>query len=261
MTTAKNRAQPDPSGDAVEVDRVLRLLWRAELGVEEGKRGPRKRVGIDAIIAAGIELADAEGLAAFSMRKVAERVGLSVMSLYTSVPDRAGLIGLMIDEAVGRTRLPPHEGTVRERLRGISRVLWDEYHRHPWLLDAQRHRPWIGPHVSARYEWELEAVDGSGLDDIAMDHVVALIEAHAAASAADSIAARAVEEESGQSDLEWWSVNAPVLERVMPPGDFPVSGRVGSAVGHAYQAVTSPLAVYEFGLDVILDGVEARWFA
>lgn len=261
MEDEANRSQPDPSDGAAGTDRVLRLLWRAELGVEEGKRGPRKRVSVDAIIAAAIELADADGLAAFSMRRVAERVGLSVMSLYTSVPDRAGLIGLMVDEAVGRTEMPPHEGEVRERLRGVSRVLWDEYHRHPWLLDAQRHRPWIGPHVSARYEWELEAVDGAGLDDVAMDHVIALIESHVAASATNSIAAHAIETETGQTDLEWWSVNAPILERVMPGDAFPVSGRVGSTVGHEYQAVTSTLAVYEFGLDVILDGIDARWFA
>lgn len=261
MEDEANRSRPGSGDGAPEVDRVLRLLWRAELGAEEGRRGPRKRVSVDAIVTAAIELADTEGLAAFSMRRVAERVGLSVMSLYTSVPDRAGLIGLMVDEVIGRTEMPPHEGEVRERLRGISRLLWDEYHRHPWLLDVQRHRPWIGPHVSARYEWQLEAVDGAGLDEIAMDHVIALIEAHAAASATSSLTAHALEKETGQTDLEWWSVNAPVLERVMPAHAFPISDRVGSAVGHEYQAVTSPLAVYEFGLDVILDGIDARWFS
>lgn len=245
-------------GGAKATDTVLRLLWRARLGEKAGRRGPRRKVSVDQIVDAGIALADADGLASFSMRRVAERVGLSPMSLYSYVPDRSSLIGLMIDQTVGRTPLPEHTGTLRERLRALSRLLWDEYHRHPWLLDAQRHRPWIGPHVSARYEWQLCALEGCGLDDLAMDHTVSLLASHAAASAQDALRARHLEESSGTSDLEWWSANAPVLAEVMPPGAFPVSGRVGSAVGEAYQAVTNTTAVYEFGLEVILDGIETR---
>ncbi len=252
-------SENDPAEISAEAtDTVLRLLWRAQLGEERGRRGPRKKLSIDEIVDAAIELADAEGLASFSMRKVAQRVGLSVMALYTYVPDRSGLIGLMIDQAIGRAPMPPHAGTLRDRLRRISRVLWEEYHRHPWLLDARSHRPWIGPHLSVRYEWELQAIEGSGLDDVSMDHTVALIETHTAANAANSIDARRLAQTSGVTDVEWWSVNAPILEQVMAPGVFPLSGRVGSAVGEAYQAVTNHEAVYEFGLDVILDGVEAR---
>lgn len=255
---SEESADTASAGGAAATDTVLRLLWRARLGEAAGRRGPRRRMSVDQIVDACIDLADAEGLASFSMRRAADRVGLSPMSLYSYVPDRSALIGLMIDQAVGRTPLPEHTGTLRERLRGVSRLLWEEYHRHPWLLDAQSHRPWIGPHVSERYEWELCALEGCGLDDIAMDHTVSLLASHAAASAQDARRARHSEESSGTSDMEWWSANAPVLEEVMPPGAFPVSGRVGSAVGEAYQAVTSPAAVYEFGLEVILDGIEAR---
>jgi AcrR family transcriptional regulator len=239
-------------------DRMLRLLWRKQLGAEEGTRGPRKKLSLDQILAAAIELADEEGLAAFSMRKVADRVGISVMSLYTYVPGRSELLGLMVDEVVGRTELPEHAGSWRERLRAVSGILWHEYHRHPWLLDAHSHRPWIGPHISARYEWELQAVDGCGLDDVSMDHTITLIESHTAASAANSIKAQQLVGSSGITDMEWWEINAPILEQVMPADEFAVSSRVGSAVGHQYQAVTSHEAVYEFGLDVILDGIEAR---
>lgn len=239
-------------------DRILRLLWRKRLGEEEGARGPRKRLSLDQIVDAAIDFADREGLANFSMRKVAEQLGTSATSLYTYVPGRPELIGLMVDQVIGRTPLPEHEGSLRERLRMISQLLWEEYHRHPWLLDAQSHRPWIGPNISARYEWELRAVDGCGLDDISMDHTITLLESHTAASAANSINAQQLVERSGISDLEWWNANAPILAEVMPDDEFPVSGRVGSTVGMEYEAVTSHRAVYEFGLEVILDGIEAR---
>lgn len=238
--------------------RMLRLLWRHRLGEEEGARGPRKRLNVDQIVDTAIGLADREGLAAFSMRRVAEALGTSATSLYTYIPGRSELIGLMIDQVIGRTGLPSHEGELRDRLNTLAHLLWEEYHRHPWLLDAHSHRPWIGPNISARYEWELEAVDGCGFDDVAMDHVISLIESHAAASAANSVHARQLEESSGITDLEWWNVHGPILAEVMPVDEFPVSGRVGSAVGEAYAAVTSHRAVFEFGLEVILDGIEAR---
>lgn len=149
-------------------------------------------------------------------------------------------------------------GVVGDRLRTISRLTWQEVHRHPWLLAAQRHRPLIGPNISRRYEWQLSALDGCGLDDVSTDHTVALIESHAVASAAASVNARELARTSGHSDAEWWQVNEPVLSQVMQGEEFPVSGRVGTAVGEKYQAITDPAAVYRYGLEVILDGVRTR---
>ncbi|MGP9536522.1 TetR/AcrR family transcriptional regulator [Brachybacterium sp. AOP43-C2-M15] len=252
-------ATTSSSGDAADGPaRVLRLLWRRHLGEPRGRRGPRQKVSTDAIVEAAISLADAEGLAAVSVRRVAQAVGLSPMSLYTYVPDRDALIGLMVDETVSRTPLPRWQGPPRERLRTLSEMLWDEYHRHPWLLDAESHRPWIGPGVSDRYEAELRAVEGCGLEDIAMDHTISLIETHAAAASRRHLESLRAVEESGRSDLEWWEQNGPVLAEVMPPDAYPVSGRVGTAVGTTYQAVADLRAGYEFGLEVILDGIEAR---
>ena len=67
---------------------------------------------------------------------------------------------------------------------------------------------------------------------------------------------RRTAERSGITDLEWWNINAPVLERVMPPGKYPISGRVGQVAGEEYHAVGDPLRSFEFGLDRILDGLE-----
>src|ERR1044071_3019307 len=129
-----------------DVDRTLTLLWRRTLGTPQGSRGPRQRFSVDEVVRAAIDVADAEGLPAFSMRKVADRLGLKLMSIYTYVPGRSELIGLMIDEVAGEQTLTSHEGSLRERLTTIARHLWDEFHRHPWLLQVETARPWIGPH-------------------------------------------------------------------------------------------------------------------
>ena len=239
-----------------EVDRTLSLLWRRTLGTPQGSRGPRQRVSVDEVIRAAIAVADADGLPAFSMRKVADRLGLKLMSIYTYVPGRSELIGLMVDEVAGEERLPPHHGTLRERLTAVAGRLWDEYHRHPWLLQVENSRPWIGPNISDRYEWQLQAIEDAGFTDLEMDQIVTLLSGFTAASARASVDARRTAEQSGISDAEWWEINAPVLERVMPEGAYPISSRVGTAAGKEYNAVGDPERSFRFGLDRILDGLE-----
>jgi AcrR family transcriptional regulator len=239
-----------------DVDRTLTLLWRRTLGTPQGSRGPKQRVSVDEVIRAGVEVADAEGLPAFSMRKVADRLGLKLMSIYTYVPGKNELIGLMVDEVMGEQQLPPHTGTLRERMTAIADLSWDEYHRHPWLLQVENSRPWIGPHGSDRYEWQLAAIEGAGFTDLEMDQVVTLLSGFTAAAARASVDARRTAEQSGMTDVEWWNINAPVLERVMPMGAYPISGRVGQVAGEEYNAVGDPRRSYRFGLARILDGLE-----
>jgi AcrR family transcriptional regulator len=238
-----------------DVDRTLALLWRRTLGTPQGSRGPKQRFSVDEVIRAGIEVADAEGLPAFSMRKVADRLGLKLMSIYTYVPGRSELIGLMVDEVIGERELPALGGTWQDRLTTVAEQLWDEFHRHPWLLQVDESRPWIGPHGSDRYEWQLSAIEGAGFTDLEMDQVITLISDFVSAAARTSIKARQTAERSGISDAQWWEINVPVLERVMPPGAYPISGRVGQVAGEEYNAVGDPARSFRFGLERILDGL------
>ena len=242
--------------ESQDIDRTLNLLWRRTLGTPQGSRGPRQRVSVDEVVRAGIAVADEEGLPAFSMRKVADRLGLKLMSIYTYVPGRSELIGLMVDEVAGERELPPHEGPLRQRLTGVARQIWDEYHRHPWLLQVENSRPWIGPHVSDRYEWQLAAIEGAGFTDLEMDQVITLVCDFTAGAARSSIDTRRTAEQSGISDAEWWAVNAPLLDRLMPAAAYPISGRVGQVAGAEYNAVGDPERSFRFGLERLLDGLE-----
>ncbi|RZU50552.1 TetR family transcriptional regulator [Krasilnikovia cinnamomea] len=240
-----------------DLDRTLGLLWRRTLGTPQGTRGPKQRVSVDEVIQAGIAVADADGLPAFSMRKVADRLGLKLMSVYTYVPGRSELIGLMVDEVIGEREHPPHEGSPRQRLAGVARHMWDDFHRHPWLLQVENNsRPWIGPNGCALYEWQLAAIDGTGLTDLEMDQVITTLSDFTAGAARTSVNARRTAQQSGISDAEWWAANAPILERVMPPGAYPIGERVGTAAGQEYNAVGDPDRSFRFGLDRLLDGVE-----
>ena len=119
-------------------------------------------------------------------------------------------------------------------------------------------RPVLGPNMIARYEHELAAIDGIGLTDIEMDAVVTpdrRPHRGRGPPLAGGRPGRAAHR--GQSDQEWWEARAPILERLIDPGRIPIAGRVGQAAGEAHNAAYAPEHTFGFGLQRILDGVEA----
>lgn len=240
-------------------DPTLRLLWRHVLPTDDAapRRGRPPKVSVDEVVDAAIEMADADGLEALSMRALADRVGVGVMSLYTYVASRDDLLVLMVDQVHGRQALPPMAGDLRARLTLVADDVLALFRAHPWLLDVAGVRAWLGPHVGDRYEWQLSAVEGVGLDDIEMDQTITLVGGFAATIARAEHAVRRTERDSGLTDAEWWADNVEALAEVTAHRDWPLAGRVGSAAGEAYQAGTDPRRELEFGLARILDGVEA----
>ncbi|WP_072802631.1 TetR/AcrR family transcriptional regulator [Rhodococcoides yunnanense] len=236
--------------------RTLGLLWRV------GNKPSRTGLSVDAIVDAAIAIADAEGLDAVSMRRVADRLGVGAMSLYTHVPGREELADLMIDAALGSLYSGIEEPSAatdgwRAGLRFVAERNWILYQRHSWLLDAQGPRAVLGPNTNDKYEAELRVLENSGLSDVEMDSVLTLVLTHVAGAARALARFDRVREESGMSDAQWWEATAPVLEKVMDRDRYPVSSRVGTAASMSYDAATDPVHEYEFGVERILDGVAA----
>lgn len=238
-----------------EPERTMRLLWRSRIDTEQPRRGPKPKASIDEIIDAAIALADADGLEAVTMRSVAERVGVGAMTLYGYVPGRPEMLGLMVDQVASEGERLPHTGDVSARVTRIADELMGEYQRHPWLVDVRLPRPWIGPHMSDRYEWQLAALEPYGLDDIVADQLVTMIDAYvrgAASSWIDQQARLAMHE----SDNEWWVSIAWLLDEVMDADAYPISGRVGAAAGELYGLGDSDYA-YRFGLERLIVAVQS----
>jgi hypothetical protein len=109
----------------------------------------------------------------------------------------------------------------------------------------------------AKYDHELAAFEGMGLDDIQMDaaltHLLTFVQAWAQA-AAD---ARAAPGEATMDDERWWAASQPVLQKVLDPAAYPLAVRVGTAAGTAHRAPYSPQHAYDFGLRTILLGLAA----
>ncbi|MBP2326180.1 AcrR family transcriptional regulator [Kibdelosporangium banguiense] len=236
--------------------RSLALLWRKQN--PRPVRNGKQNLSVDRIMLAAIEVADADGLGSLSMRRVAEKLGVGTMSLYTYIPGKGELIDLMLDTVYGETDKPEHApGTPwRTKLEQVARENWALYHRHPWILQAGVSRPPLGPNVTAKYEYELHAIDGIGLTHIEMDTALNLVIGHAETAARRDIDASATEKDSGMTDDQWWQANEPLLSKLADYTEFPLASAVGQAVGSTYGTAYDATHNFEFGLQRILDGIE-----
>src|SRR6187549_2599767 len=98
-------------------------------------RGPKPAMTLERIAEAAIAVADAEGLAAVSMQRVAAELGKTKMSLYRYLPGKAELVAVMIERAIGGGAVL-RGGSWRGGLTEWSGRLFAAYLRHPWSVDA-----------------------------------------------------------------------------------------------------------------------------
>jgi len=237
--------------------RSMALLWRDHLETPRG-RGPKPGLTVDRILRAAVDIADADGLGALSMRRVADRLGVGTMSLYTYVPAKAELVDLMYDAVCGEPARPEQRGDWRERLEAIARRTWNLYLRHPWMLQVMAMaRPPLGPNSIATYDYDLRAVDGIGLTELEMDSVVSLVSVYVQGAARTAVDAARTEQDTGLTDEEWWAAHGPLLAKVFDAERYPVAARVGAVAGETYQAAYDPAHGFEFGLTRVLDGIAA----
>jgi AcrR family transcriptional regulator len=233
----------------------MELLWRKPRSAP--RRGPRPGLSVEQIVGKAIEIADREGLELVTMRRLAESLGVGPMAIYTYVPGKAELIQLMLDTLYGAMSRPPWTGGEwRERLAQVARDNRALYDAHPWAAQVSSSRPPLGPGLMAKYEHELNALAGSGLDDVDTDAALTFALDFVRSWARAAHDAQATTRESGMTDDEWWSANAPLLERVTDERAFPTAARVGTAAGAAQGGAYSPERAWEFGLARVLDGLQ-----
>ena len=248
-----NEHVSDDRSSAGDPDRTLALLWRRPA---EPRRGPRPALTVDRVVDAAIALADADGLPAVTMRRLAQDLGVAPMTLYTYVPGRAELLDLMLDAVYARMPRADTAGRPwRARVAAVAEENRTLFATHPWVAAVSTSRPPLGPGQMAKYEHELRALDGQGLPDVELDaalaHLLAFVRAHAR-DAVDMLAAR---RESRMDEEQWWAANAPLLARVLDETAYPTAARVGAAAGEAHGGAWSAEHAWSFGLGLLVEGL------
>lgn len=114
------------------------------------------------IAAAAIAIADAEGFASVSMRRIAQDLGVGTMSLYYYVKTKADLTGAMDDAIMAEVLVPTLPGNWRAALVEIATRTRDALMRHPWALYSMLSVP-PGVHAMRHFEQCLEALAETAL--------------------------------------------------------------------------------------------------
>ncbi|MFS0706499.1 TetR/AcrR family transcriptional regulator, partial [Cellulomonas sp. 179-A 9B4 NHS] len=170
---------PDGAGTAPDLSDVppdVAVLWRTPA---PARRGPRPGLSLAQIADAGIALADAEGLDAVSMARVADSLGFTTMSLYRYVTSKDQVLMLMADRAAGQ---PPHVGPEVGGWRARTELLLELQRpvlaAHPWLARTTSTLFAVGPNRLAWMDAMLACLEGTRLSEAEKLHVVGVLSAH-----------------------------------------------------------------------------------
>ena len=230
--------------------RAVELLW--DPPAPAPGRGPRPRTSLIEVVAAGVGIADTEGLEALSMRKVASRLGIGAMSLYTYVPGRSELIELMIDRVYAEHALPDPGLSWRARLEQWTRATWATYAAHPWLLDYNMARLPIGPHVLDVEESLYAALYTAGFRGAQNVAIANLIRWQLIGAARSTIGDAAEERHTGVSAEAYWESRASFWTTYFDADRFPTTAAVWADGGFDDPAGWD----FELMITRLLDGIE-----
>jgi AcrR family transcriptional regulator len=250
-----------PSEEHAALPPGLDLLWGRR---ERGRRGPRPGLSLDAIVEAAISLADAEGLDAVSMARVAEKLGFTTMSLYRYVTTKDELLQLMWNaSALGAEQLVLEGQGWRPRLRRWAMIQRAMIDQHPWITQMPMAAPPLAPNSLTFVERGLETLDETGLADADKLRVIGLLSsytlsearmAHDAARASAQAQAQAAS--AGREPSRAWNFEA-LLRELIDEQTYPRLHRIAwSADLSGDPSDSAEQAEYLFGIDLILDGVQ-----
>lgn len=232
--------------DAETADRHQRaydLLWGRG---QRPSRGPKPSLTLERVVAAATAVADAEGLGAVSMQRVAADLGVTKMAMYRYVPGKSELVMLMIDAAIGEPPDFDDVGDWRQRLGGWGRRLWQGFTEHPWLVAATVGRRPMGPCELAWMDSGVAALTGIGLTGPERLDTIVLLTGHVRSLA--------------QQALPVTPASVPLTETELLHQITTTLEQRTDRYPALRDAVAEPPAdadALEFGMERILDGIAA----
>ncbi|MFJ6674784.1 TetR/AcrR family transcriptional regulator [Actinosynnema sp. NPDC091369] len=222
------------------------LVWERPEPPDRPTPAPLSR---ERIVRAAIRLADADGLDAVSLRKVAAVLDVGPMRLYGYIATKEELLDLMVDAVYADVR-PTGDGW-REVLRSLADTTRHVVRQHEWLADLIGGRPQLGPNTLATGEAVLAAMDGVDLATVVP--AVAAVNAYVIGAVRREITERRAERTSGMDERQWQAASGPYLERTFATGRFPALAAMVRDGPHL-----DADQMFRAGLDLILDGIAAR---
>jgi AcrR family transcriptional regulator len=208
------------------------------------RRAPLTR---ERVLAAAIDLADRDGIASLSMRKLAQELGVEAMSLYHHVANKDAILDGLIDLVFGEIDLPVGEADWKAAMRRRAISAREVLRRHPWATGLMESRSTPGPATLRHHDAVLGILRNAGFPLELAAHAYSLLDSH--------IYGFALQETSLPfSTPEETAEVAQAMMAEFPADAYPHLTEI--AVEHVLQPGYSYASEYLFGLDLILDGLE-----
>ncbi|MEH1130546.1 TetR/AcrR family transcriptional regulator [Micromonospora sp. CPCC 206061] len=203
---------------------------------------------------AAVALADAEGLAMLSMRRVAADLDVATMTLYRYVASKEELVPAMVDAVLGERSLPVRPRQWRTALERVARLTWTVFRRHPWAAEAlSMTRPQLLPNLLAYADFSLAALRELGLGPSDTMHVHLTLFGHVRGTALNIQSEVRAQQDTGMTSDEWIGTQRRAIAAVVASGRYPGFAEVSR---HPFDYDLD--AVFEYGLQRLLDGVAAH---
>ncbi|MEV4008932.1 TetR/AcrR family transcriptional regulator [Nonomuraea angiospora] len=217
---------------------------------ERPARGPKPVYSRAQITEAAVRIADAEGLEAATMRRIAAEIGAGAMSLYRYVPSRENLVELMADRVMGEidvTGMP--SGDWRADLTRYAEGLRTMWLRHPWIATVQRSLPSFGPNQLLLIERLMGVLDAFVSIDENLG-LIAMLNSYIEGTVREEISSAREVRRSGLSESEWMARSGPYVDRLVKSGEYPIFTKIVMA---ARQPHLSRDDQFRYGLQRVLD--------
>jgi AcrR family transcriptional regulator len=221
---------------------------------ERPARGPKPAYSRAQITEAAVRIADAEGLEAATMRRIAAEIGAGAMSLYRYVPSRDDLIELMTDRLQGEIDvegLP--SGDWRADLTRYAEEMRAMWLRHPWITTVRRPLPSFGPNQLLLTERVMGTLDAH----VSIDEnfsLITLLNGYVEGAVRAEISWAEEVRRSGVTESEWMARSSPRVRQLLRSGEYPIFSKI---VMQARQPHLSRDEQFRYGLERVLDCVAA----
>lgn len=265
--------QQTPPEGADALPPVLAQAWGL---ARSGQRGPKPELSVESIVDAAVRIADAEGLDAVTMARVARDLGFTTMSLYRHVASKDDLIQLMNDAPVDipvPSQAESAAHTWRETLAAWTRAVRRHYVAHPWKLEIPVSGIPTMPNTVRLADWALRGMRDLPLTDAERISLLLTLNALADAFARMDVQLHRAAQQRGAEQVLGIGLDR-ALAQVITAEKFPDMHRLISAGAYfgstpedlaqlsgeaAGGQGTSPTMVeFEYALTLVLDGLEAR---
>lgn len=224
---------------------------------------PKPRLTREAIVETAVALADTEGIEAVSIRRVAARLDVRPMSLYTHIQSKDDLLDLMCDRISAEVVLPePLPDDWRDALRAIAQRTRAGCLRHPWVLVVRPGRPRIGPNSLRHLEQSSAAVAGLPLPPSRRISILRTVDTYTVGHVTAELSARQECGQPSSGDAEWQARLGDYFQGLLGSGGYPLLAEFSVAdlvlVGeNAEASFTDGLEWLLAGIAVEIDAVRA----